>query len=67
MLKSMGAPDECWVFGNRFDGQQMKLDQALQEVIGTRSGTIVSCLPGRLAFFESEEDRVILRKIDGGG
>src|SRR4051812_27563537 len=35
-LKSMGAPDECWVFGNRIDGRQMKLEAALDEVIGTR-------------------------------
>lgn len=61
-LKSMGAPDDCWVFGNHIDGRQMKLEEAL-EVIGLGTGTIVSCLPGKLAFFESEDGRMILRKI----
>jgi hypothetical protein len=61
-LKSLGAPNECWVFGNYLDGRQMKLEAALDEVIGMRSGTIVSCLPGRLAFFENEDERVILGK-----
>jgi hypothetical protein len=61
-LKSMGAPDDCWVFGNHVDGRPMKLEDALDELIGLRSGTIVSCLPGKLAFFESEDERVILRK-----
>ena len=58
-LKRMGAPDDCWVFGNHIDGRQMKLEEALGEIIGVGSGTIVSCLPGKLAFFESEEERVI--------
>jgi hypothetical protein len=61
-LRSMGATDECWVFGNHIDGQQMKLEDALDELIGYGTGTIVSCLPGRLAFFESEDERVILHK-----
>jgi hypothetical protein len=59
----MGAPDDCWVFGNHIDGRQMKLEEALDEVIGLGTGTIVSCLPGKLAFFESEDGRMILRKI----
>jgi hypothetical protein len=61
-LKSMGAPDDCWVFGNYIDGQQMKLEDALEALIGMRSGTIISCVPGKLAFFENEDERVILRK-----
>jgi len=61
-LKSMGAPNDCWVFGNYIDGQQMKLEDALAKLIGYNTGTIVSCLPGELAFFESEDDRVILQR-----
>ena len=60
-LRRMGAPDECWVFGNQIDGRTMKLEEALAELIGYRTGTIVSCLPGELAFFENEDERVILR------
>ena len=61
-LKGMGAKNDCWVFGNYIDGREMELRDALDALIGRRSGTIVSCLPGKLAFFESEEGRVILRK-----
>jgi DNA-binding transcriptional ArsR family regulator len=63
ILKRMGASDDCWVFGNHIDGRQMKLEQALDEVIGMGSGTIVSCVPGKLAFFESEDRRMILRQV----
>jgi hypothetical protein len=61
-LRRMGASDDCWVFGNDIDGRQMKLEEALDALIGIRSGTIISCVPGRLAFFESEDERVILRR-----
>jgi len=61
-LRSMGATDDCWVFGNYIDGRQMKLAEALDALIGMGTGTIVSCLPGRLAFFENEDDPVILHK-----
>jgi len=64
-LKRMGAPDECWVFGNHIDGRAMKLEEALAELIGYRTGTIVSCLPGELAFFENEDERVILHRPRG--
>lgn len=60
-LKKLGAPLECWVFGNYIDMRQMNLSEALDALIGMRSGTIVSCLPGKLAFLESEDHRIILR------
>jgi hypothetical protein len=62
-LRSRGATDRCWVFGNRTDGCEMGLEEALDEVIGTRAGSIVSCVPGKLAFFENEDERVILHKV----
>ena len=59
-LRRLGANDECWVFGNHIDGRQMNLDTVLKELLGIGTGTIVSCLPGKLAFFEGEEERLIL-------
>jgi hypothetical protein len=50
------------VFGNYVDGQEMKLKDALDALIGVGSGTIISCIPGKLAFFESEDSRLILRQ-----
>jgi len=61
-LRGMGAGDNCWVFGNYIDSREMKLEDALGELIGLRSGTIVSCVPGKLAFFENEDERVILHR-----
>ncbi len=61
-LKSMGAPDLCWVFGNRIDGQEQKLEEALGALVGLQTGTIVSCLAGKLAYLESEDGRFILRR-----
>lgn len=61
-LRRLGAPDVCWVFGNDFGGEEMGLEDALDKLIGEQSGTIISCLPGKLAFLESENGRMILRK-----
>ena len=33
----------------------MGLSEALAEVIGRGMGTFISCLPGKLAYFEGEE------------
>jgi hypothetical protein len=62
-LEGMGAPDLCWVFGNNIDSQAMKLEEALVSLVGWQTGTIVSCLPGELAYLESEDGRFILRKV----
>jgi hypothetical protein len=35
---------------------------ALKEVVGYGMGTLISCIPGRLAYFESEDERYILQK-----
>src|ERR1700722_8363888 len=56
-LRDLGAPSACYVVSSNadLDGQELDLSQALKEVIGHGMGAFVSCLPGRLAYFESEE------------
>ena len=56
LLKSKGAPDECYIFSNceSIDQRWMPLDLALQTVCGIGLGTVISCIPGRLALFEGE-------------
>ena len=44
----MSANDEL-------DGREIGLSEALTAVIGSGWGTFVSCVPGVLAYFESEE------------
>jgi hypothetical protein len=41
--------------GDELDGKEMDLAKALKDIIGSGVGAVVSCLPGRLAYFESEE------------
>ncbi len=65
-LRGYGAPDTCWVIStsDSLDAREMLLDEALGECIGYGEGILISCVPGKLAFFEGEgpEDRCILRR-----
>lgn len=64
LLRAKGAPESCFVISEweKLDGQQMALSEALSEVIGAGMGTFVSCLAGRLVYFEDEEGRCILER-----
>jgi hypothetical protein len=57
IVKSLGAPSSCYVMSscNELDGREMDLLEALKDIIGRGQGTVVSCVPGKLAYFESEE------------
>lgn len=56
-LRSLGASNRCHLISEdtRFDGRDMDLDEALSNIIGQGFGTLLSCIPGRLAYFEGEE------------
>ena len=64
LLSSMGAGPKCWVVSENsdLDGREMDLDTALKETVGRGMGTIISCVPGRLAYFEDEDVRYILQR-----
>ncbi len=66
ILRSKGSPESCYLISadGDFDGREMSLSEALFEVVGSNSGTFVSCLPGRLGYFEFEDigERYILEK-----
>jgi hypothetical protein len=40
----------------------MDLEAALKETIGYQMGTFISCVLGKLAYFEDEDDRFILQR-----
>lgn len=65
-LRSYGAPDRCWVISTdgSLDAREMLLDEALAAIVGYGEGNLISCVPGKLAFFEGEgpKDRCILRR-----
>jgi hypothetical protein len=58
-LVARGAPHECYVIstdsetsgGSTYDGTTMRLRDALDEC---GAGTILLCVPGRLAYYEGE-------------
>jgi hypothetical protein len=66
LLRANGAGDTCLVISENsaFDCRRMPLDEALDLVMGTNSGSILSCVPGRLAYYEGEEpsDRCIFAR-----
>lgn len=49
----MGAPETCHVIGER-DGEDMNLLTTLEQLVGYGTGTVLSCIPGKLAYFEGE-------------
>lgn len=65
-LKKLHAPSSSWLISAtpELDESEMELREALDRVVGMLNGTIISCIPGQLAYFESEEpaNRYILHK-----
>jgi len=65
-LRAKGAPDTCHVLSESaaLDGRDMLLASALAEIVGGGMGSFVSCIPGKLGYFESEEagERYILAR-----
>jgi hypothetical protein len=63
-LKSKGAPSNCYIISedSGLDQKEMQLFEALNSVVGQGMGTFISCIPGRLVYFESEDigERYIL-------
>jgi hypothetical protein len=46
------------------DQREIPLADALPRIVGAGMGTILSCIPGRLAFVETEDERFILERHD---
>jgi len=47
---------------SEIDGRELDLREALEHVSGRQIGTILSCVPGKLAYFESEDERLLLAR-----
>lgn len=65
ILRGLGAPDTCYLISedSNFDGKEIELLAALKQIVGYGMGTVISCLPGRLGYFEGElRERYILQK-----
>lgn len=57
LLRSKGAGRTVWVISEdrAIDGREMTLEDAMETARGAQKGTILSCIPGKLAYFEDEE------------
>ncbi|MFI5070796.1 MAG: hypothetical protein ACHP8A_07890 [Terriglobales bacterium] len=65
ILRAKGAGSNCYVISENpeLDGQETDLDTALKKVVGYQMGTLLSCVPGRLGYFEDEDGRCILERM----
>jgi hypothetical protein len=65
LLRSRGAAKTCWVISERaaIDGKELELEAALEEVVGGDAGAILSCVPGKLAYFEGEDESLLLTRV----
>jgi len=70
LLRANGAPDECCIisFCDELDGEVFDLYDAMKIVVGVEGGTIISCIPGKLGYYEGESpnDRFILKNPHRG-
>ena len=57
MLRKRGARPNCYVVAANpaLDGREMPLGDALEAIIGMGDGAFISCIPGRLGFYEYAE------------
>lgn len=66
ILFARGAPAECYVVCTdpALDRTVVPLREALRKVVGQGKGTILSCVKGRLAYFEAEDrgERYLLER-----
>jgi hypothetical protein len=72
LLARRGAPSQCHVISTdrELDGRDLPLVEALRQIVGRGQGAaLVSCVPGRLGYFEGEspKDRFILDRLSGRG
>lgn len=66
LLRSRGAPPTCHALSaaDDLDGRELPLEQAVAEVEKAGWGTVISCIPGRLAYYHDEcgERRLLLER-----
>jgi hypothetical protein len=71
LLLAAGAPKRCYVLSENvaIDGNDLDLREALDQIVGGGMGTFVSCIPGRLAYFEGEgpQERFVLSRVNSSG
>jgi hypothetical protein len=54
ILRAIGAPETCHDISGERDGEDIELLTALKQIVGYGTGTVLSCIPGKLAYFEGD-------------
>jgi hypothetical protein len=66
VLRSHGAPEACHVISDlaEIDGQVMQLNDVIHQIELAQWGTLISCIPGQLAYYydESGARRMLLKR-----
>jgi hypothetical protein len=64
LLRKLGAPEGCYVMSgdSAYDGAYLDLSDVLNAIHATGMGTIISCVPDKLAYYEGESERFILER-----
>ncbi len=64
LLRSKGGRESCWVISSnsQIDGQEMSLGSALDAVVESDWGTILSIVPGKVAYFKGVGDALLLAR-----
>jgi hypothetical protein len=68
-LRTLGSPTICYVMSDfaTIDGLEMSLDEAVNQAESGGWGTIISCIPGRLAYYSDEAGsrrRMLLERFE---
>jgi hypothetical protein len=66
-LRALGSPEVCYVMSDNrdLDGRELPLDEAVLRAELGGLGTLISCVPGRLAYYSGESGshcRMLLRR-----
>lgn len=66
-LRERGAPKTCWVVStnSELDAKEVDLETVLSDIVGGSEGSLLSCIPGKLAYYEGESpnNRYMLHKV----
>lgn len=66
LLRKEGCPDQVYLMSStrHLDGKILPLDDAVKQIGCYGYGTIMSCIPGKLAYWYAEEgaEKAILKK-----
>lgn len=58
LLREQGAPKTCYVLSTvaELDGREVGLLEALERVVGSGQPSVLCCVPGTLALFETDPE-----------